>query len=294
MTTERKLRWATNFFIWSAAIVLVLEAFPVFARWSRNRHYPQASSLDATAYFIAHMAGGLVVSGGPYILALINGILLHRYKSRIAAALFALFGLYGFGVGMFVSGDIYIAVTLIVFFGAYLTIAVWTFVALTRLHGKWSRPVFVTQLGSYGARLLQRPDKIELEKRADTYYSLIAKAVSQLPLNEPASREKIYDRARAILAEHPSNNLERERRVLDEVIRKFERTAPKAIIANPLHRPSTIWLALSLSFPTFWLLDVTCISLYWVGRHPSPRIDNALTKAFVVIVVLEILMMHAR
>jgi hypothetical protein len=36
MTTERSLRWATNFFIWSAVVALVLEAFPISDRWSRS------------------------------------------------------------------------------------------------------------------------------------------------------------------------------------------------------------------------------------------------------------------
>jgi hypothetical protein len=86
---------------------------------------------------------------------------LRRYKSRIAAALFALFGLIGFGFGMLIlsrAGFVYIAVALVLFFGAYFAIAVWTLVALMRLHGDWSRPVFVTRLASYATRLLQRSD----------------------------------------------------------------------------------------------------------------------------------------
>jgi len=205
MTTERKLRWATNFFIWSSDIAL---------------------ALIATAHFIGYMTGGLVAIGSPYILALIsspyifaliNGLVLRRYKSRVAAALFVLFGLIGFAVGMFLLliGYVYVAVAPIVFFAAYVTIAVWTFNALTRLHGERSRPV------------LRRSDQLKTEKkRTDAYYLVIADAVSQLPLSDRTSRQRVYDRARATLAEHLSNtDLERERPALEEAIRRLERTA---------------------------------------------------------------------
>jgi hypothetical protein len=195
MTAERKLWWATNFFIWSSAIALVLVA---------------------AAPFIGYMAGGLVATGSPSILALINGLVLHRYKSRVAAALFVLLGLIGFAVGMILllSGYIYVAAAPIVFFAAYVTIGVWTFDALTQLHGERSRQV------------LRRLYKLETERRTDAYYSVIVNAMSQLPRDDPAGRQRGYDLARALLAEHFSNtDLERERRALEEAIRRFERTA---------------------------------------------------------------------
>jgi len=135
----------------------------------------------------------------------------------VAAALFVLFGLIGFAVGIFLLliGYVYGAVAPIVFFAAYVTIAVWTFNALTRLHGERSRPV------------LRRSDQLETEKkRTDAYYLVIANAVSELPLSDHASRQRVYDRARATLAEHLSNSdLERERPALEEAIRRLERTA---------------------------------------------------------------------
>ena len=79
MTTERRLWWATNFFIWSSAIALVLVA---------------------AAHLIGYMAGGLVATGSAFILTLINGLVLLQYKSRIAAALFVLVGFIGFAAGM--------------------------------------------------------------------------------------------------------------------------------------------------------------------------------------------------
>lgn len=133
ITIERRLGWAANFFIWSALILLALEVRPVFDDWSRH-HTPEASSLEAAAHFVGYMASSLVLDGSPYLLALINGLVLRRYKSRIAAALFAVFGLVGLGFGVLVlmqSGIVYMSVASIVFFGVYLAIAVWTYVALT-------------------------------------------------------------------------------------------------------------------------------------------------------------------
>jgi hypothetical protein len=104
------------------------------------------------------------------------------------------------------------------FFGAYVTIAIWTFDALTRLHGERSRPV-----PRRSDKL--EPERLETEQR-NAYYLLIAKAVSRLPLNDAASRQRVYDLARAMLAQHLSNtDLERERRVLEEAINRIERTA---------------------------------------------------------------------
>ena len=132
-TIDRKLRWAENFFIWSALIVLLFEVRPVFDSWSRD-HTPQVSSVDAATQAIGYMARGLVLGGSPYVLALINGLVLRRYQSRIAAALFAVFGLLGLGLGILALtqvGIVFMSVTSIVFFGIYLAIAVWTYDALT-------------------------------------------------------------------------------------------------------------------------------------------------------------------
>jgi hypothetical protein len=211
MTTERRLWWAANFFIWSAVIVLVLEVFFILDRSSRG-YVPKLSLLDATAMFI---------------IALINGLVLRRYKSPIAAAFFVLFGLTGFGLGMFklLRIDIvYLAASWIVFFGVYLAIAAWTLVAALRLRGGWGWSHSVLLTRNRFRELLERPDKLETENRALRYYLQIAKAVSQLPLDDPTSRQEVYDRARTVLAEYSANTeLERERRALEEAIRSFER-----------------------------------------------------------------------
>lgn len=263
MTTERKLRWAAHLFIWSAAIVVLYGALDEFDHWSHV--HPARPLVETIAYFIGWMTAGLVKRSGLYILLLINGLVLRRYKSRIAAALFVLMGLSGFGLGTYdlilgAPRSFFLAVT--TFFGLYLAIALWTLVTLMRLHGKWSAPVFLGRFAS-----LLQSDKLELEKRTEAYSSLITKVVSQLPLNDRASREKVYDRARAILAEQQSS--EREWRALDEAIHRVERRFPKVTVGNPLHRATTASLVVSILFPGAswgWILDFTCMSLYWVAR----------------------------
>jgi len=50
---------------------------------------------------MGYMVGALVRYDGALILLLINGLVLRRYKSRIAAGLFVLAGLFIFGDGTF-------------------------------------------------------------------------------------------------------------------------------------------------------------------------------------------------
>jgi hypothetical protein len=135
--------------------------------------------------------------------------------------------------------------------------------------------------------------------QADAYRSLIAKAVSQLPVKDQAGRHEVYNRARSALANRLSKEkFRRERRALEEAITRFERTAlreaagpstparsakptnrqkshsvldylvepNKPTPGNPLHRPSTGFLIFSMLWPQYWLIDVTCMSLNWVAR----------------------------
>ena len=180
--------------------------------------------------------------------------------------------MYGTGLATFVLwriGPETLAIEMILFFGLSLLIAVWTFVALMRLHGSWPPPLFA-KICSYIVQLLRRPAKFNTDARADVYYPVIAKAVSELPVNEPKAREAVYDRARNVLADRSlPSEFERESFALETAIRRVEKGAPRITIGNPLHRPTTISLVISLFFPRIWVLDVTCMSLYWVGRLPK-------------------------
>jgi hypothetical protein len=145
----------------------------------------------------------------------------------------------------------------------------------------WPWPAFgaaIAGLGFYSIRILRLPGEPLIEADAaappapssNSYYQLLAKAISRLPINDRASREKLYDLARATLADCASQSeLMRERRALDAAIRKLERRAPRYDATNPLHRPTTASLVFSMFFPQFWLIDITCMSVYWVARLPN-------------------------
>jgi|HubBroStandDraft_1064217.scaffolds.fasta_scaffold272441_1 hypothetical protein len=262
MTTERKLRGAANFFIWSAVVVLVVNSFSIFDRWSRT-HTLQGPSIETLANFVGFLAGGLLYNDWLYILVLVNGLVLRRYKSRIAAGLFVVLGLWGTGLALFVLwrvGFTQTSALMAVFFGPYLLIAGWTFAALTR---PW--PTFGDAIVAVRVWRRSRP-----QARADVYYPLISKAVSQLPIYDHDARQRVYATARMVLAERSApGEFERERRALETAIRRVEHSAPKITMGNLLHRPTTISLVISLFFPRLWLIDVTCFSLYWVGRLPK-------------------------
>ena len=152
----------------------------------------------------------------------------------------------------------------------------------------WPWPMFgaaIAWLGFYAVLILRRPrrrgsvptipaaDKMDIKARVDAYHSLIAKAVAQLSINDPASRQGVYDRARTALGDHSSTtDLAHEQRALEAAIQKFERRAPRKVdLRNPFHRPTTVTLLLSIYlFRGLWAIDCTCMSLYWVARFKKP------------------------
>ncbi len=152
----------------------------------------------------------------------------------------------------------------------------------------WPWPMFgaaIAWLGFYAVLILRRSrrrgsvptitatPKMDTTARVDVYHSLIARAVSQLPINDPANRQSVYDRARGILGDHSSKaDVGQEQRALEAAIQKFEKRAPRKVtFRNPFHRPTTISLLLSIYFLRgFWAIDCTCMSLYWVARFKKP------------------------
>jgi hypothetical protein len=129
-------------------------------------------------------------------------------------------------------------------------------------------------------------------KSAD-YYPVIARAVAGLTENTQQARQAVYDRARSVLLtqlggqDAPRARIEREQDALEAAIEKVELEASprsfwrrKETRKNPLkidaktrepliaRRGSTALLVVSLFFPRIWLIDVTCMSLWWVARLP--------------------------
>ena len=120
------------------------------------------------------------------------------------------------------------------------------------------------------------------------YHPVLARAVARLESNTPEARAALYDRARAAFLIHAGGMSEldsaRERLALETAIRKIEDAAPQArpapphpataaatkpSLSSPLHRPTTAFRVISIFFPNWWPIDVTCISLYSVARLPS-------------------------
>jgi hypothetical protein len=144
-------------------------------------------------------------------------------------------------------------------------------------------------------------DALGAKSRADIYYPVIVRAIAQLPSNTNEARQILYDRARAALvaqldelsAQKSKSEVADERLALEMAIRRaeegalpsqFPRAAPEMVsvgedsrkqfrqsvpIGSPLHRPTTTLLVISIFFPRIWLIDVTCMSLYWVARLPK-------------------------
>jgi hypothetical protein len=128
------------------------------------------------------------------------------------------------------------------------------------------------------------------------YHPLIASAVAKLESNTPEARAALYERVRSAFLTHSAGMSEldvgRERLALEIAIRDIEGAAirvrsmpppvppplvptppapaspPKPSLSSPLHRPTTVFLVISIFFPNWWLIDVTCMSLYWVARLP--------------------------
>jgi hypothetical protein len=133
--SDRKFWWSATFFVWSAYAILVLDAFPVYDRWLQfHPSWRYSSSVASFAAFAGFMAAGILSSSWIFILAVINGLVLRRYKSRIAAALFIALGLWGLWLGALVlwQGIVPFGLMMALFFGAYFFIAVWMLVLLIR------------------------------------------------------------------------------------------------------------------------------------------------------------------
>jgi hypothetical protein len=134
LPVERKIKWATNFFIWSAVVFIVFRVFEDYDVWARYHSiHPEWTSVETVGAFLRWMAGGDAV----FIFVLVNGLLLRRYKSRIAAGLFVALGLFVVGSELLwwpLHGFTLRAVLMDVLYGAYFLIACWLMVALKTQH----------------------------------------------------------------------------------------------------------------------------------------------------------------
>ena len=99
----KTIRRTSNYFIWISIIVLAANLLPHFDSWSQSPSKANSTgSAEIVGSLIGFMLGRIVFNDWPYILFLLNGFALRRYKSRVAAILFFIVGVYGIGLGLFV------------------------------------------------------------------------------------------------------------------------------------------------------------------------------------------------
>lgn len=143
---ERIIRRASYFFILTALVLLALQALSIHDEWRATRPgAPVMASISSFLTYCRFLFVNLVTEDWVYVLMLVNGIILRRFKSRIAAALFVVFGLYGMGLSLFVlwaigSDALLVSGGLTVFFAAIAWVAARAFVAARKLRGEFREP----------------------------------------------------------------------------------------------------------------------------------------------------------
>ncbi len=140
----RIVRRASYYFILTALILLALQGFSIHDEWIGSRGAAaNTSGLANGAGFLRFLATHIVSEDWVYILVLLNGIALRRFASRVAAALFVVFGLYGMALSLFVlwaigRDAVLVSGFLTVFFGSYVLAAARAFAAAKKLRGEFA------------------------------------------------------------------------------------------------------------------------------------------------------------
>ena len=137
---------ASYYFILTALVLLVLQGLSIHDEWLAARpDTPMTASLANLLSFGRFFFTRLVTEDWVYVLMLANGIVLRRFESRIAAALFVIFGLYGMGLSLFVlwaigSDALLVSGGLAAFFASIAWIAARAFVAAKKLRREFAEP----------------------------------------------------------------------------------------------------------------------------------------------------------
>jgi hypothetical protein len=142
----RIIRRASYFFILTALVLLALQGLSIHDEWRAT--HPGTLVTASISNFVAFWRfffPRLVTENWVYVLMLANGIVLRRFESRVAAALFVIFGLYGMGLSLFVlwaigSDALLVSGGLAVFFAAIAWVGVRAFVAAKKLRGLTDPP----------------------------------------------------------------------------------------------------------------------------------------------------------
>ena len=142
----RIIRRASYYFILTALVLLALQGLSIHDEWRAARPaMPVTASLSNLMAFSRFFFPRLVTENWVYVLMLANGIVLRRFESRIAAALFVIFGLYGMGLSLFVlwaigSDALLVSGGLSAFFASIAWMGARAFVAAKKLRGELAEP----------------------------------------------------------------------------------------------------------------------------------------------------------
>jgi hypothetical protein len=142
----RIIRRASYYFILTALVLLALQGLSIHDEWrAAHPDVPVTASIANLVAFGRFFFPRLVTENWVYVLMLINAIVLRRFESRIAAALFVIFGLYGMGLSLFVlwaigSDALIVSGGLAVFFAWIAGVAARAFVAAKKLRGEFAEP----------------------------------------------------------------------------------------------------------------------------------------------------------
>ena len=142
----RIIRRASYYFILTALVLLALQGLSIHDEWRAARpDTPVTASLSNFVAFNRFFFPRLVTENWVYVLMLANGIVLRRFESRVAAALFVIFGLYGMGLSLFVlwaigSDALLVSGGLTVFFASIAWMGARAFVAAKKLRRELAEP----------------------------------------------------------------------------------------------------------------------------------------------------------
>jgi hypothetical protein len=124
--------------------LLALQLFSIHDEWSVSPTKATSTTLAGSiAGFMGFALGHLLRGDWVYILVVANGFVLRRYRSRVAALLFILFGLYGMGLALFVVWAIgpdalLVSAPLAVFFASYVWVGGRALAAAIKLRGEFN------------------------------------------------------------------------------------------------------------------------------------------------------------
>jgi hypothetical protein len=145
------VRRASYYFILTALALLALQGLSIHEEWrATHPNVPVTASVSNLVTYCRFLFTHLVTEDWVYVLMLANGLVLRRLKSRIAAVLFVIFGLYGMGLSLFVlwaigSDALLVSGGLAAFFASIAWVAGRAFIAAKKLRGEFADPLVDAQ-----------------------------------------------------------------------------------------------------------------------------------------------------